>query len=85
MKSIKRRVEKLEDKLNISDKRTRVFIVLTSDRTKELPEPVEEWITYKEAKERCGELGIFIADRETELEAREKQQKATESNKKAKK
>ncbi|MHC4637391.1 MAG: hypothetical protein ACYTBP_10835 [Planctomycetota bacterium] len=85
MKSIERRVERIEDKLNIGDKRTGVFVVLTSNRTKELPEPVEEWITYKEAKERCGEVGLFIADPEAELEAREKQQKATESNKKAKK
>lgn len=82
---LKRRVERIEDKLNIGDKRTGVLIVLVDERdADELPEPIEDWATYKEAKARCGQLGIFMADPAAELEAREKQQKATESNKKAK-
>lgn len=82
---LKRRVERIEDKLNIGDKRTRVLIVLVDERdADELPEPIEDRATYKEAKARCGQLGIFMADPAAELEARE-QQKATESNKKAKK
>jgi len=84
MSNIKRRVKKIENKLNIADERTGVFIVLTSDRTKELPEPVEEWVTYKEAKAGCRQLGIFMADPAAELKARERLQKETEGNKKAK-
>jgi len=71
MRSVERRIEKIENKLHIGDKRTGAFIVLTSDRTKVLPEPVEEWITYKEAKVRCGQVSIFRADPTAELKARE--------------
>ena len=74
---LKRRVQKIEDKLNIGNERTGVFIVLTSDHIEELPEPVEEWVTYKEAKAGCRQLGIFMADPAAELKAREKLQKVT--------
>ena len=70
MRSVERQIERIENKLNIGDKRSGVFIV-TSYRTKELPEPVEEWITYKEAKVRCGQVSIFRADPTAELKARE--------------
>jgi len=74
---LKRRVKKIEDRLNIGDGRTGVFIILSDEReASNLPEPFEEWITYKEAKAKCGQLGIFIADPAAELKARE-QQKAT--------
>lgn len=82
MSSIKRRVEKIENKLNIGDKRTGVLIILSREGEElpepieDLPEPIEEWITYKEAKVKCGQVGIFLADPAAELEARE-QQKAT--------
>jgi hypothetical protein len=83
MYNIHRRLAKMEKKLSIDDERSGMFIA-SEHNYKELPEPVEEWITYKEAKVRCGQLGIFMADPAAEFEAGE-QQKATESNKKAKK
>ena len=83
MKTIERRVKKIEDKLNIGDKRTGVLLVLSREG-EELPEPMEEWITYKEAKAGCSQVSIFMADPAAELEARERLQKATENNKKAK-
>jgi hypothetical protein len=85
MSYLKRRIEKVEKKLNIGNERKGVFIVLVGKGEKRcLPEPLEEWITYKEAKVECGEIGIFLADPEAELKARE-EQKATESNKKGEK
>jgi len=73
---LKRRVKKIEDRLNIGDDGG-VFIILSDERDEDkLPEPLEEWITYKEAKAKCGQVGIFIANPEKELKARE-EQKAT--------
>ena len=37
----------------------------------ELPEPIEQWIICKEAKAKCGQVGIFLADPEKELKAGE--------------
>ena len=76
MRDIGRRVKKIEDKLNIGDGRTGVFVIIDGCNADKLPEPLEEWITYKEAKAKCGQLGIFIADPAVELKARE-EQKAT--------
>ncbi len=77
MRNLSRRVEKVEKKLNIGGDRTGVFIVLIGKgNVGKLPEPIEEWITYKEAKAECGDIGIFLADPEKELKARE-EQKAT--------
>ena len=76
MSYLKRRVKKIEDRLNIGDGRTGVFVIIDECYSDKLPEPLEEWITYKEAKAKCGQLGIFIADPAAELKARE-EQKAT--------
>jgi hypothetical protein len=85
IKSIERRVERIEGKLNIGDRQTGTLIVLVFERyANDLPEPIEDWVTYKEAAG-CRQLGIFFADPAAELKARERLQKATESNKKAEK
>ncbi len=76
MSYLKRRVKKIEEKLNIGDDRTGVFVIINGCDADKLPEPLEEWITYKEAKAKCGQVGIFITDPEKELKARE-EQKAT--------
>ena len=77
MSYLKKRIKKIEDRLNIGDDRTGVFVILSDEcEAGKLPEPFEEWITYKEAMAKCGQVGIFIADPEKELKARE-EQKAT--------
>ncbi|MHC4543089.1 MAG: hypothetical protein ACYTDW_07185 [Planctomycetota bacterium] len=77
MRSICRWIKIIEEKLNIGNDRTGTFIILIGEGDADkLPEPLEEWITYKEAKAKCGQAGIFLADPEEELKARE-EQKAT--------
>ena len=79
MKAIARRVKSIENKLYMSNGQRGVFIVGRRDDGKQsLPEPIEEWITYREAKANCGKVGIFIEDPAAELEARENLRKATE-------
>ena len=80
MSYLKRRVKKIEEKLNIGDDRTGVFVIINECDADKLPEPLEEWITYKQAKAKRGGRGtvhIAILNLDAELEAREKQQKAT--------
>lgn len=85
MRSLGNRIKRIEEKLNISDDRSGVCIILVGKRDSDaLPEPLEEWITYKQEKTKCGGKGtihIGMLSLEKELKARE-EQKATESNKK---
>jgi hypothetical protein len=80
MRSLFRRVERIEEKLNIGDDRTGVCIILIGKRDADaLPDPLEEWITYKQEKAKCGVKGtvhIAMLSLEEELKARE-EQKAT--------
>jgi len=84
MSYLKRRVQKIEDKLNIGKGKAKAFrIVILPPDGEILPEPVEEWVTYKEALAKQQPQPIlFIADPAKELEARKRLQKETEGNKK---
>ena len=72
MKAIARRVKGIEDELHMGDGPAGVFIVVLSedDDKHSLPEPIEEWITYRRAKADCGKVRLFIEDPAKELEAR---------------
>ena len=81
MKNIERRVGKIEDALNIeTDRELRSIIVTHREQATEpaFSEPVEEWLTYKRAREdaqrHMEETGygtfVFVADRFKEYEAR---------------
>ena len=71
MKSIERRIKSLEDKLHIGSSQQSFFIVIRKHALNPLPEPIEEWITYKQAEAHCGLFTVFVADQSEELEARE--------------
>ena len=73
MKAIARRVRNIENKLYVGKAQPEPLVVVTlAGREKELPEPLQEWITYKQAKAEAdsGQFSIFIADPDKELEAR---------------
>ena len=73
MKAIERRIRNIEDELNMSEGRRKLFVVIHKvDLNHAVPEPVEEWITYKEAEANCGRFTVFSADPAKELEARKK-------------
>ena len=69
MRTIDRRIKNIEDKLDMG--KTSLFVVIRHVDSDKLPEPIEEWITYKEAKANAGPLTVFVADPAKELEARE--------------
>ena len=74
MRSIDRRIKDIEDKVNMG--KQSLFVVIKQVDSEQLPEPTEEWITYKEARANCGPLGVFVADPSKELEARQNLRKA---------
>ena len=88
MRSLYNRIKRIEENLNIGDDRSGVCITLIrKGEADKLPEPLEEWITYKREEAKRGGKGtihIAILSLEKELKARE-EQKATESNKKGQK
>lgn len=67
MRSISRRLEGIEKKLNIGTEKKVIHFIINStfqeDTSPDIPEPYEDWITYKAALERSIERG-----KETELE-----------------
>ena len=69
MRSIERRIKNIEDKLHIG--KERIFVVIKHVDSDKLPEPIEEWITYKQAKAKSEPIVVFVADLAKELEARE--------------
>ena len=71
MRSIESRIKGIEDKLYAANNQPSVLVILKRVDSDRLPEPIEEWITYKEARANCGALGVFVADPAKELEARE--------------
>ena len=71
MKSIERRIANIEDKLHAANNQPSMLVILKRVDSNRLPEPIEEWITYKEARANCGALGVFVADPAKELVARE--------------
>ena len=83
MKTIERRVEKIEKSLSINQGEKSFRTVFLLSNAEELPEPIEEWMTYKEelAKQQP-KPSIFFADSKKELEAR-RLLKATKDNKTA--
>jgi hypothetical protein len=85
MKSIESRIGKIEDKLNIGRKikvLPPIIIMLHDNKNKglllDVPEQVEDWVTYQSAKKEAVESGkksgtemlLFIADPFREYEAR---------------
>ena len=76
MKAMERRIKNIEDMLYMDSSRKKVFVVVRKHHINPLPEPIEEWITYKEAEANCGEFTVFVTDRTKELEARESLQRA---------
>ena len=71
MKSIESRIKNIEDKLHMGSSQQSLFIVIRKHNLNPLPEPIEEWVTYKEAEASCGLYTVFVADQNKELEARE--------------
>ena len=81
MKHIERRIRNIEDKLNIGNGRQgRMIILMPKGFKHAMPEPLEDWITYKEAilKAQGQQISLFHADYAKELEAREKLRQAAE-------
>lgn len=79
MKAIERRVKGIEDKLYMGEGQKGRLIIMRAEGDKQLPEPLEDWITFKEARANFGpEVNMFMVDPAAELEARENLRKATE-------
>ena len=78
MKAMERRIKNIEDSLCVGRPQKKLFIVIRMHDVDPLPEPIKEWITYKEAEANCGEFTIFVTDRTKELEARKSLRNATE-------
>ncbi|MHC4574286.1 MAG: hypothetical protein ACYS76_09180 [Planctomycetota bacterium] len=72
MKSIERRIEKIEQKLGVGRAKATGFrIVLLPPHFPSWMEPVEEWVTYKgELARQQPQPMIFYADPWAELQAR---------------
>lgn len=72
MKALEGRVKSIEKKLYMGGGQRGRLIITRNEGDKQLPEPLEEWITFKEAKAKFGPVvNIFDADPAKELEARE--------------
>ena len=79
MRAIARRVKGIEDKLYMGKGQKGRIIVMRAEGDKQLPEPLEDWITFKAARANFGpDVNIFMVDPAKELGAREKLRKATE-------
>ena len=90
MTDIKRRLEKVEKRLRVTDEEEPLVVLHCYGKDKTfkqlLPEPLQDWLTYKqqyEKNEPYNGLRIIHLCPEDELKAR-KLQKETEGNKKAK-
>jgi hypothetical protein len=81
MSNLRRRIEQAEKKLGVEDKKSVVVVILTD--FPKIDEPLEEWLTYKEAMEerrrqrRTGHVA-FVADPAREAEARRTKLNETE-------
>jgi hypothetical protein len=90
MRNVSRRIEKIEEKLNINrhEKPNVIVIVGLDDRKDLLPENVEEWLIYKEYIRKCPNTDLVLLFASSELKARglssgnpkENLQKATKDN-----
>ena len=79
MKAIVRRVRNIENKLHVGKgQQGRLIVLRRAGAEQGLPEPIEEWVTYKQAMANCWPVGVFCVDPAKELEARENLQKAAE-------
>lgn len=77
MSSIQRRLSKIEKLLDIDRKKPIVNVTLRLSHkagfAPEIPEPLEDWITYKQAVKEAQETGqglLFVADPFREYEVR---------------
>ena len=86
----KRRLKRIEKKMQLMDKGNEVktiileYVYSRCDEPKDMPpEPVEEWLTYKEqlGNEPHNGFRFIHLDPIEELKARERLQKVTEGNK----
>ncbi len=79
MRTIEKRVKSIEEKLYMGEGQKGRLIVMRKEGDKQLPEPLEEWITFKAARANFGpDVNMFMVDSVKELEAREDLRKATE-------
>ena len=79
MKRLERRIKRIEEKLGMNERRRKMVVIIhKTDLNHAVPEPVEEWITYKRALAEAGQkpIVVFTADPAKELEARENLRKA---------
>ena len=80
MSYLKKRVEKMEKRLNIGQEVVpRVICLISGDpdeAEQALPENVEHWLTYKEQLQKCPNTRLTILYAWDEVKAREKLQKA---------
>ena len=75
MRAIARRIRTIERKLYMDkDGQGRLIILRPEGEKLPLPEPLEEWITYKQAIADCWPVGILVPDAAEELEARKRLQ-----------
>lgn len=79
MRAIEGRVKSIEKKLYMGAGQKGRLIIISAEGDKQLPEPLEDWITFKAARANFGpDVNIFMVDPAKELEARENLRKATE-------